>query len=139
MSLLNTLSTLAGGQTGSAASLIPALIEQINNYPGGLAGLVERFQKGGLGEVVNSWVGTGPNQPVSAQQLDSVLEPGLVDAVATRTGQERGSVLESLTSLLPKLVDQATPDGALATGQGLDPAKLLGSLAGLLDGRSQAG
>ncbi|OZI42246.1 hypothetical protein CEK29_14345 [Bordetella genomosp. 5] len=139
MSLLNTLSTLAGSQAGSAASLIPALIEQINKYPGGLSGLVERFQKGGLGDVVSSWVGTGPNLPVSAQQLDGVLDPGMVDAVATRTGQERGSVLESLTSLLPKLVDQATPDGALGAGQGLDPAKLLGSLAGLLDGRGQAG
>lgn len=141
MSLLDTLSSLAGGNgsSGGAASLIPALIEQINNYPGGLSGLIERFQKGGLGEVVASWIGTGPNQPVSTEQLDAVLEPGMVDAVANRTGESRGDVLSQLATLLPKLVDQATPDGALAAGQGLDPAKLLGSLAGLLNGRSQAG
>ena len=31
------------------------------------------FQQGGLGDVVDSWVGTGQNLPVSPDQLGGVL------------------------------------------------------------------
>ena len=61
MNILGSLaSALGSGQSSlSAASLLPALIEQIKKYPGGLTGLIESFRKGGLGEIVASWIGSG--------------------------------------------------------------------------------
>ncbi len=56
MSLLDTLSSLAGGDDnnrGGAASLVPALIEMVGKYPGGLSGLLQQLQQGGLGA---SWL-----------------------------------------------------------------------------------
>ncbi len=136
MSLLDTLASMAGGgEQGGSASLLPALIEQLNKYPGGLSGLIASFQQGGLGEIVASWIGKGQNLPVSADQLGRVLDPGVVDELAAKTGQDTGSVLGSLSALLPQLVDKATPDGAVQPGQGFNPADLLGSLSGLFGNR----
>ena len=137
MSLLDTLASMAGGgQQGGSASLLPALIEQLNKYPGGLAGLIASFQKGGLSEIVASWVGTGQNMPVSADQLGSVLDPGVVNELAAKTGQDTGSVLGALSALLPQLVDKATPDGAVQPGQSFNPSDLLASLSGLFGNRA---
>ncbi len=136
MSLLDTLASMAGGgQQGGSASLLPALIEQLNKYPGGLTGLIASFQKGGLSEIVASWVGTGQNLPVSPGQLGAVLDPGVVNELAAKTGQDTDSVLGSLASILPQLVDKATPDGAVQPGQTFNPADLLGSLGGLFGNR----
>ena len=67
-----------GGIIGMLASN-PQLIQAVtgmlgnNSQLGGLGGLVEKFQQAGLGDVVGSWIGTGQNQPISADQLSSVL------------------------------------------------------------------
>ena len=118
-------------QQGGNASLLPALIEHPNQYPGGLSGLIASFQKGGLGEIVSSWVGKGENLPVSADQLGSVLDPGVVQSLADKTGQDASSVLGSLSTMLPQLVDKATPDGTAQPGQSFNPTDLLASLSGL--------
>ena len=132
MGLLDSLASMAGGASGGGdGGLLPIVMKQLANYPGGVPGLIAAFQKGGLGEVVQSWIGTGPNQPVSAQQLDAVLDPGTVDAIAQESGQDRPSVLEALAGLLPKLVDQATPDGTAPAGGGFDAGALLGMLGSL--------
>ncbi len=136
MSLLDTLASMAGGgQQGGSASLLPALIEQLSKYPGGLSGLIASFQQGGLGEIVASWIGKGQNLPVSADQLGQVLDPGVVNELAAKTGQDTGSVLGSLSSLLPQLIDKATPEGAVQPGQSLNPTDLLASLSGLFGDR----
>jgi len=128
--LLDSLVSMAGGASGGGNGLVPIVLKQLSNYPGGVAGLIAAFQKGGLGEIVQSWIGMGQNLPVSAGQLDAVLDPGTVDAIAQESGQERSSVLDALTGLLPKLVDQATPDGSLPSG-GFDAGALLGMLGKL--------
>ncbi|CAB3824692.1 hypothetical protein LMG26846_00659 [Achromobacter insuavis] len=136
MSLLDTLASMAGGgQQGGSASLLPALIEQLGKYPGGLSGLIASFQQGGLGEIVASWIGKGQNLPVSADQLGQVLDPGVVNELAAKTGQDTGSVLGSLSSLLPQLIDKATPEGTVQPGQSSNPTDLLASLSGLFGNR----
>ncbi|WZB74970.1 YidB family protein [Achromobacter insuavis] len=136
MSLLDTLASMAGGgQQGGSASLLPALIEQLGKYPGGLSGLIASFQQGGLGEIVASWIGKGQNLPVSADQLGQVLDPGVVNELAAKTGQDTGSVLGPLSSLLPQLIDKATPEGTVQPGQSLNPTDLLASLSGLFGNR----
>src|ERR1700694_2813601 len=40
---------------------------------GGLAGLVQQFERQGLGHAVESWIGPGANVPISGAQLRSVL------------------------------------------------------------------
>jgi uncharacterized protein YidB (DUF937 family) len=80
---------------------------------GGLDGIVNAFQRGGMGDVMSSWIGTGTNQPISPGQLSDVLGPDMMSQfgkAAGVPGHEAGSVL---ASLLPALVNGLTPQGRL--------------------------
>ena len=74
MSLLNDL--LGGqGQPANGASLI-SVVSQLVEKAGGIQGLISMLQQHGLGEAVQSWIGTGSNQPVSGDQLGHALQGG---------------------------------------------------------------
>ncbi|WP_262054527.1 YidB family protein, partial [Burkholderia thailandensis] len=64
MGLLDIVGGLIGGQGGNQNALVSAALEFINNQPGGLNGLIEKFKAGGAGDVIGSWIGTGENQPI---------------------------------------------------------------------------
>jgi len=137
MNLLSSIASLAGGSgaSGGAMALLPALLAQVQKYPGGLGGLVEAFQKGGLGEVVASWIGTGPNLPVSGEQLRGVLGNPMIDEIAQASGQGSAEVLDVLSRFLPQAIDKLTPDGQLPKGEALNAGSLLGLLSSLSAGR----
>jgi uncharacterized protein YidB (DUF937 family) len=59
---------------------------------GGLAGLAEQFQRGGLGDIMNSWIGTGANQSISPDQLGGVLGSDLIGEMMQRTGMGQGDL-----------------------------------------------
>lgn len=82
---------------------------------GGLGGLLERFQQNGLGGLVNSWVGTGQNQPISPQQVHQALGPDIIDQLSQRSGMPRDRLLAELSKVLPGVVDKLTPQGRLPT------------------------
>jgi len=85
----------------------------IHNHPDGLAGLVQSFHQNGLGEIVNSWVGTGQNQPISADQLQSVLGSEKVQELAARAGVPADVASSKLAQYLPMIIDRLTPNGQL--------------------------
>lgn len=120
---------LAGGQSGGNAALLETVMQVINNpQTGGLAGLVQSFQQGGLGEIVNSWVSTGANLPISAEQIQSVLGGGSLQDMAAKLGIGQQQASDSLAELLPQVIDQLTPNGQLPQGgdlmaQGLELLK----------------
>jgi len=80
---------------------------------GGLGGLVSAFEQAGLGNVVQSWIGNGPNQPVSPQQLRSVFGDDRVQAMASQSGMGQEDFLGQLSQHLPRVVDAMTPQGQL--------------------------
>ena len=129
MGLLDSVvGALAGGQSGGSTGLMDAVMQLINSQPGGLGGLVQSFQQGGLGEIVNSWVSTGQNLPVSAEQLQSVLGGGALQDIAAKLGVSPEQASGSLADLLPQVVDKLTPNGQLPEGgdllaQGMDLLK----------------
>jgi len=78
---------------------------------GGLSGLVEKVAASGLGDQVASWVGTGNNIPITAEQIQEVLGSSFVQGLAQKMGINSADVAGSLASLLPQVVDKLTPDG----------------------------
>lgn len=100
----------AGGNTRSA--VVSALLGLLaNQSQGGLSGLVQRFAGSGLGDVVNSWIGTGPNKPVTPQQVEQGLGSDTINQVSSQTGVGREEVKTHLAQVLPQLVDRLTPQG----------------------------
>ena len=80
---------------------------------GGLAGLISSFEQAGLGQIAQSWVGNGPNQPVSPQQLQSVFGEQQVQGMASQAGMQPQDFLSQLSQHLPNAVHGMTPDGRL--------------------------
>src|SRR5437588_5703218 len=106
-----------GGLTNNSNRLVSSVMQMINNQPGGLSGLVQRFHEKGLGGLVSSWVGTGQNLPVAADQLEHVLGSERVRALAAQAGIPPEIASAHLAQLLPMIVDKLTPNGQLpATG-----------------------
>jgi uncharacterized protein YidB (DUF937 family) len=81
----------------------------------GLGSLISDLQNSGQGHVAQSWVGTGPNQPISPSNLESALGSDAIDALTKQTGMERNELLSGMSQYLPGLVDHLTPDGRLPT------------------------
>ena len=72
--------------------------------PGGAGSPIwwTRFQQGDLGDVMSSWVGTGQNMPVSADQLGGVLgDDALAPLVSRRKAPAGGDLLGQLAQVLP--------------------------------------
>ncbi|RMC97177.1 DUF937 domain-containing protein [Aquitalea palustris] len=125
MSLFDQLGGLLGGEGGGVAGAVTELMQQ----QGGLFGLVEKFNSGGMSELVSSWVGTGGNLPVSAEQIQQVLGNEQVTALAGKFGLDPQQLSQALADYLPQAVDKLTPDGQLPQG-----GDLLSQGLGMLQG-----
>ncbi len=95
------------GQTASG--------EGVGGLLGGLGGLLDKLQNGGLGNVANSWIGSGQNQPVSPGQLGSALGPDIIKTLSQRSGLSEEEITKQLAQTLPGVVDKLTPQGRLPT------------------------
>ena len=100
---------------------------------GGLADVIGAFNKGGLGDIMSSWVGGGPNKPVDPGALGNILGPDVLGQFAQKAGIGHGDASSVLASVLPELINHMTPQGQVPQGNALDG--MLGSLLGQLGGR----
>ena len=136
MSLLDTLGSMRGGGQspeggGGQAALISAALEFVNNQPGGLNGLIQRFQQNGAGDIISSWVGTGENQPIATDTLHNVLGSEAVTNMAAKAGVEPSMVTGLLSQVLPHVINAATPNGEVPADGKLDAGGMSGALGAL--------
>lgn len=128
MGLFGSLASavLAGfeGNTGVSGALAREIVQHFQqNNGGGLASLVEQLSQRGLGDVVQSWVGSGPNKNVTADQLNQAMDKNLLAQLAAKVGISPEMVTAHLAELLPKIVDRLTPDGKLPGNVSGPPAE----------------
>jgi uncharacterized protein YidB (DUF937 family) len=141
MGLLDSvLDSIRGGassaapQSGGADALVQVVASMLaqqgqGGAAGGLAGLVAQFQRGGLGDVVNSWISTGQNLPISPDQLSRVLGSDTLSQLAQHTGLNTDEILGHLSQVLPQMVDHMTPEGRLPEGGLADLGAILSRFA----------
>jgi uncharacterized protein YidB (DUF937 family) len=103
------------GRTASASAQPRTDTSDPGGVLGGLGGLVNKLQQGGLGDVVNSWVGSGQNQPVSPGQLGSALGPSILKTVSQMTGISEDDLTKQLSQVMPGVINGLTPNGRLPT------------------------
>jgi uncharacterized protein YidB (DUF937 family) len=134
---MSILSTLAGALEGAAnpnpgtasgpggagplagisgALVVSQILSVIRQQPGGLAGMLQSLQQGGLGHLVQSWIGTGANLPVSPDQLRNTLGTDWILRITQATGLSQGQVEQQLSTVLPQVVDHLSPNGQLPHG-----------------------
>lgn len=110
---MGLLDGLVGGLVGGETAAIDNhLIEQ----HGGVQGIISQFEQQGLGGTVRSWVSTGANQAISAAQIQQVLGPDKINALAARFGMNPQDLSETLSKHLPQIIDRLTPGGTVPSG-----------------------
>jgi len=135
---MSLLDNLLGGQDEAGGGLsLMSVVSQLLEKAGGVQGLIAMLQQHGLGEAVQSWIGSGSNLPVSGEQLGQALQKGglgsLLQEAAGSLGTSQEGLLGSLAKALPAAVDHMTPDGQAPSAGGFDLGMLEG-LAGKLLG-----
>ena len=128
---------MGGGQGGGALGGLMAMVAQNPQIlaavagllssrdttvggSGGLGGLIGAFQKKGLGDMISSWISTGPNPPITATQLTDVLGGDTMGQFARKAGVPTAEAGSILAGLLPNVIDKLTPDGKLPDTDSLE-------------------
>jgi uncharacterized protein YidB (DUF937 family) len=115
-----------GSQTGGSSlggnpmlrMLLPLVASLLMN--GGLQKLLGRLQESGKGAKGQSWVSTGPNEPIDGADIREALDEQELAQIAQTLGVSEDEAAEAVAQVLPDVVDQATPDGELPDDDALD-------------------
>lgn len=128
---MGLLDSLAGGMLekmmGDKGPMVQVAMDMLNQN-GGLSGILEKFKENGLAEQAASWVGTGENLPISADQIASVLGNSQLGEIASKFGIDTNTLSSQIAEHLPAIVDKLTPNGELPNESG----NLISVLMGLL-------
>jgi len=137
---MGLLDSLLGGQLGGLAEMamknpqvISAVVSLLSSKDAsvggtaGLGGLVKAFEGKGMGDMMSSWISTGPNPPISSNQLTDVLGHDTLTQFAAKAGVPQGEAGGLLASLLPAVIDHLTPQGQVPESSALES-----TLGGLL-------
>lgn len=116
MGLFDSLAKNAlGGMLGGSAKQDPAaMLSGLLSDSGGLNGLMGKFQQAGLGDAFSSWVGTGQNQAINAEQVQNAIGTDELQRLAGKLGMNVNTILPLLSQFLPQIIDKLTPGGQIA-------------------------
>lgn len=144
MSLLNSLTNTilnSGSQKAGLAGLVmqnPKLMQGLmgllskDSPVGGLPGLVAQFQNAGLGDKIESWVGSGHNKPVAPTEVEQALGGNIIAKLAEQARMAPSETSDVLSKILPAMIDQLTPKGQ---PQAMDTGSIQSMLGGFLKGK----
>ncbi|MDG2914752.1 YidB family protein [Bisgaard Taxon 10/6] len=110
----SVLSNVLGGSGNGGAqsgSVITDVLGSLLKNQGGMEGIFNQLQKGGLDDLLNSWIGTGQNKPMNAEQVNEVFGDETLSDVAQQAGVEKAQAQDILSQALPQIIDMLTPNG----------------------------
>ncbi len=108
---MGLLDGLLGGAVGAEmVTVVNGFIEK----HGGVQGIVAQMEQQGLGGTVRSWVGTGPNQPITEDQIQQAFGSDTVKQLAAKVGLTPQELAAKLSAILPQAIDRLTPGGTVA-------------------------
>ena len=115
MGLFSEVLQMAGttsAQRPEHETALNAILNYINSpQVGGIAGLTQKFQQVGLGPLMESWIGNGPNPPITRNQLQNVLHDAAFQRAAHQSGIDPARLTSLMSLLLPHLIDKLTDSG----------------------------
>lgn len=109
MSLFNQIASLLGGEKINQFKTVLEWVET----QGGIEGLVKQFNSAGLSELIQSWISTGSNLPINAEQIVQVFSSPVINELAAKINMNTAEASDMAAQYLPKLVDKLTPEGAI--------------------------
>ena len=127
---LSKLGSQGGGlDAGTVVSALGSLLPTSNSGDLDLGGLLGQLNGGGLTSLAASFLGDGPNDSMSQDNILGLLGDSNVSNFASQLGLQKETAAEGLSSMIPDLIDQNSKGGSLLGGAG---ASLIGGLASQL-------
>ena len=124
--LSSILGGLTGGRGGGTGNILLQLALSMLQQNGGLGAVLGKFREAGMGAQADSWVSTGPNMNISADQLQQVFGQGALGDIASKLGMSQDQAGSTLSQMFPELINQLTPQGEItrdsenSIGEGLE-------------------
>ncbi len=109
MSLFNQIASLLGGEKINQFKTVLEWVET----QGRIEGLVKQFNSAGLSELIQSWISTGSNLPINAEQIVQVFSSPVINELAAKINMNTAEASDMAAQYLPKLVDKLTPEGVI--------------------------
>ena len=130
MSILNTVESMAMGNAGpDHAKVANGLMQELQERPEGIGGLIQSFQRNGMGSFVEQWANGQTQQPNSTAIENGLGGTGLIDSVAQRTGLSPGVVRTGLAVAVPLLIHHMVSNNHVSsTGQPIGPQPASGGV-----------
>ena len=111
MGLMSGLEGMVGGAVG--AELVSAVGSFIQQH-GGVQGVVAQLEQQGLGGAAKSWIGSGPNQAISAAQITQAFgNSAVIGQLAAKVGMTPQELTQKIAQHLPTAIDKLTPNGTV--------------------------
>lgn len=123
------LAGLGGGNRGQSGNMLLQVALLLLQQNGGLEGLLSRFRQGGLGQQADSWVSTGQNMNISANDLQQIFGSSTLRDLASQLGMPEEQAGSTMAQVLPELINQLTPQGQVPANGDEEIAEGLSMLA----------
>ncbi len=131
MGLLDDLVGSLGNNNGSGQGNQLQQLMAIWNWvqeQGGVEVLLQKFQQGGLGQVLNTWIGSGNNQPVNSGEIQNALGQDQLQSLADKLGTDVNGASGTLAALLTQVIDKLSPQGHVDTSSTQDLGAMVDGL-----------
>ena len=125
----SVLGRLDSGNRPQSGNLLLQLALSMLQQNGGLEGVLGKFRQGGMTQQADSWVSTGQNMNISADQLQQVFGSSTISDLASRLGMSEGQASSTMAQLLPDVINQLTPEGQVPANSNEEIAQGLSTLA----------
>ena len=125
----SVLGGLAGGNQAQSGNLLLQLALSMLQQNGGLEGVLNKFRQGGLAQHADSWVSTGQNMNISADQLQQVFGSSAISDLASQLGMPEDQAGSAMAQLLPDVINRLTPEGQVPETSNEEIAQGLSTLA----------
>ncbi|XXN62581.1 YidB family protein [Enterobacter ludwigii] len=131
MGLLDDLVGSLGNSNGSGQGNQIQQLMAIWNWvqeQGGVEVLLQKFQQGGLGQVLNTWIGSGDNQSIGGGDIQNALGQDQLQSLADKLGTDVQGASGTLATLLPQVIDKLSPQGHIETSNTQDLGAMVDGL-----------
>lgn len=118
-----------GGTQAPSGNLLLQLALLMLQQNGGLGGVLSKFRQGGLSQQADSWVGTGQNMNISAEQLQQIFGSSAISDLASQLGMSEQQAGSEMAQLLPEVINRLTPEGQVTENSDEEIAQGLSMLA----------
>ena len=125
MSILDTVKQMISSETPTAETtptsdspILGHVMDLVQNPEnGGLPGLMAKFQSNGLGDLMNSWMGSGGSgRGITADEISRVIGSDKLGAMASKLGIQPDEVSDLVAKHLPDVISKLSPATRLEQG-----------------------